>query len=160
MSGLPAPAARALDAALVSLPAYLVLDWLVRHHPAAGTLSRAVMATGLDVSELARAVRALADRGVLVTEGGELRLSEAYAPGLLAAWRRLRVDATLRRRAAGLAADREECGAQVFLKVGWVPRKGAPTVAITPPPAPPTLAVSVPGVPGPTRSGGPAAPVA
>ena len=159
MSGLPAPAARALDVALISMAAFHLIDWLVRRHPRPGSLYEAVMATGLHVGDLARAVSALSDRGVIVAEGGGLQLSSAYAPGLVIAWRRMSVDALLRRRAVGVAADRDAAAVQVFVRVSWAPREAA-LAEVTSPQAPPTLAVAVPGAQAPTRSADPAAPAA
>lgn len=160
MSGLPAPAERALDVALISLTAFQALDWLVRRHPRPGSLREGVMATGLHVGELARAVSALSTRGVIVAEAGTLALSSAYGPGLVAAWRRMAVDPALHRRAVALAADREAAAAQVFLRITWAPRDAGQALAATPPTAAPSLSACVPGVPGPSRFADPAAPVA
>lgn len=160
MPGMPAPrhpwppaAARALDAALISMAAYHVLDWLVRRHPRPGGVREAVAATGLHVGEVARAMGALSARGVLAADAAGVRLAPTYAPGLLEAWQRMGVDRALRREAVAVAADRE-VAEQVVLRVCWAPP------APTPPRAPSSLTSSVPGAPGPSRSGGPAAPAA
>ncbi len=158
MSGLPAPAERALDDALFSMHAFHALDWLVRRHPRPGTLSEAVFATGLHVCDLARALSTLAARGVIVAETGGLHLSSGYAPGLVYAWRRMAVDATVRRRIVGLAADREAAADHVVMRVSWAPQVAGPPAEITSPPVSPTLSASVPGAPDPIRSADPAAP--
>lgn len=75
---------RLLKQALISLPAWHLLEGLARNQNKQVELSRLVAATGLDVTQAQQAATALCQRGILRRANtGELSLAPAHAEDLM-----------------------------------------------------------------------------
>lgn len=75
---------RLLKKALISLPAWHLLEGLARNRNEQQELSRLVAATGLDVGQAQQAATALCQRGILKrAKTGELSLAPAHAEDLM-----------------------------------------------------------------------------